>query len=247
MCFSPVASFVASGGLALIGTATLKETKSKREFPLASFPMLFAIQQFAEGWIWLSFAHPDRLKILTYIFASFSHVLWPFYVPLAVYLVEPDRYRKRVIAVFLLLGILVSAYVLYFIIQWPIEARITQNSISFFTERAGSQPSIQYLYFGDYPAYTFFAYLVAVTMAPFFSSYRIIKIFGGAIFFSAYLAYSSYEHSFFSVWCFFAAMISTLIYLHFALGRKTIPDKILHKIKTAKKIVREKVRRKLKS
>ncbi|WP_413166439.1 DUF6629 family protein [Capilliphycus salinus ALCB114379] len=54
MCFSATASFTATVTLVILGTATLIETPSKKELLLGVFPILFAIQQFCEGLVWLS-------------------------------------------------------------------------------------------------------------------------------------------------------------------------------------------------
>ena len=55
MCFSATASFVASGALSALGVATLRATQRKAEIPFATIPLLFGIQQFVEGVLWLSF------------------------------------------------------------------------------------------------------------------------------------------------------------------------------------------------
>ena len=53
MCFSATANFVGSAVLAGIGVATLREVKHRREILFASLPLLFAVHQFTEGWVWL--------------------------------------------------------------------------------------------------------------------------------------------------------------------------------------------------
>lgn len=170
-------------------------------------PILFAIQQFIEGMIWLSF-DSKWLPVLTNIYGIFSHILWPFFVPLAVYLVEPDKYRKRMHLGLLILGTILSAFIAYFIIKNPLTASIAESSI-------------QYEYIGAYPYQTLGLYLLVVTMAPLFSSFRMIKVFGVALFLSALVAYQSYEFAFFSVWCFFAAVLSIIILLYFTLAKKS--------------------------
>ncbi|MDH5596593.1 MAG: hypothetical protein OEY44_00695 [Candidatus Peregrinibacteria bacterium] len=213
MCFSPFASFVAAGGLGVAGTASLSKVREKKELALASIPLLFGLQQLTEGMIWVFYGTPVWTAILTNIYAVFSHLLWPFFIPLSVFLVEPQRRRKRAIFIIFLLGVLVSIYILYFIIKSPISAEIVGKSI-------------QYNYNGDYPVYTLAAYLMAVTLAPLFSSHRWIKAFGILLFLSAYISYHFYELTFFSVWCYFAAILSLIIVGHFHWGgRKKPPPK----------------------
>ena len=53
MCFSPTASFSASAALAVIGILTLKKTSAPHQFLFAYIPLIFASQQFIEGFLWL--------------------------------------------------------------------------------------------------------------------------------------------------------------------------------------------------
>ena len=54
MCFSASASFIAGTSLSAVGVAALRNTKARSEQPLAAIPLLFGIQQLAEGVIWLT-------------------------------------------------------------------------------------------------------------------------------------------------------------------------------------------------
>src|SRR5271156_4059038 len=53
MCFSAVANFVGSTALGAVGVVTLTKVKHRRELLFASLPILFAIHQFIEGFVWL--------------------------------------------------------------------------------------------------------------------------------------------------------------------------------------------------
>jgi len=57
MCYSATASFVAGGGLTVVGLMTLRRTTNRAELPLAAIPLLFGVQQLVEGVIWLSFRY----------------------------------------------------------------------------------------------------------------------------------------------------------------------------------------------
>ena len=54
MCFSATASFTAAVTLSALGAATLTQIRSRRELLLGSVPLLFSIQQFSEGLVWLT-------------------------------------------------------------------------------------------------------------------------------------------------------------------------------------------------
>ena len=83
MCFSATASFVAGTALSVLGVATLRTTRSRREIAFAAIPLLFGLQQIVEGVLWLSFRFdaPQLNVAMTYLFSLFSHVLWPIFVP----------------------------------------------------------------------------------------------------------------------------------------------------------------------
>ncbi len=53
MCFSATANFVGSGVLGAVGVVTLTKVKHRRELLFAALPMLFAVHQFMEGFVWL--------------------------------------------------------------------------------------------------------------------------------------------------------------------------------------------------
>src|SRR3546814_18386784 len=109
MCFSATASFTAGTAPSAVGGLTLRKSQGKVELPLALVPLLFGVQQFAEGFLWLSLRNelPTVRTSATYIFSMFSHVWLPIFVPLSILLVEHDRPIRASISVFqtLVLGL----------------------------------------------------------------------------------------------------------------------------------------------
>src|SRR5688572_15982016 len=84
MCFSAEASFVASACLGAAGIVSLKVNKEPGQVLLAVIPLIFSVQQLAEGMLWLSFSHPDFLvsrQFFTYSFLVFSLMVWPVWLP----------------------------------------------------------------------------------------------------------------------------------------------------------------------
>ena len=57
MCFSATASFTAGTALTAVGGLTVRKSRGKAELPLALVPLLFGIQQLTEGVLWLSLRH----------------------------------------------------------------------------------------------------------------------------------------------------------------------------------------------
>ena len=207
MCFSATASFSAGAFLLGIGALTLNSARRPRELPFAAIPLLFAIQQLSEGAIWLTFRYEAPLlnTVMTHFYSFFSHVLWPIYVPVAILLIEPPGWRRRALSAFVAAGLAVGTYLLYFLVAFPIVAR----------------PIGQHI---EYVSPHFFAvvamslYLLSTTVSPLFSRYPVVNVFGVLALFSFGAAYFFYATWFISVWCFFAALLSAVVYVHFLRG-----------------------------
>jgi len=204
MCFSATASFTAGTALSVVGGLSLRRSKGRRELPLALVPLLFGIQQLVEGVLWLSFRNdlPLLRSSATYVFTLFSHVLWPMFVPLAILLVETGRRRRTAISLFQALGVGVGLYLLYFVVRYPVVARIDGRSIFYDTPHL-------------FKAVALTTYLLATCATGLLSRHRCIQAFGLLLFVLAVAAYAISVTTFVSVWCFFAAILSLLIYAHF--------------------------------
>jgi hypothetical protein len=214
MCFSATASFAAGGLLLGLGVLTIKSARQPRELPFAAIPVLFAIQQLSEGAIWLTFTYEAPLinTILTYFYTFFSHVLWPIYVPIAVLLMEPPGRSRWALFTFVVAGIGVGTYLLYILVAYPVVSRPTGNHV-------------EYLSPHFFAALTMTLYLLSTTISPLLSSHRAVKFFGLLAVLSFGAAYYFYAIWFISVWCFFAALLSVVVYLHF-LPRSSFLEKV---------------------
>jgi hypothetical protein len=62
-------------------------------------------------------------------------------------------------------------------------------------------------------------YLIAVCTSCFASSFPILRFFGVALGVAFVAAHVMYTATFFSVWCFFAAVVSAMLFFHFR-GRR---------------------------
>ena len=206
MCFSATASFSAATVLVGVGALTLKSARRPRELPFAAIPMLFAVQQLSEGVIWLTFSYEAPLlnAVMTYVYTFFSHVLWPVYVPVAALLLEPSRWRRRALLAFVAAGVAVGAYLLYILVAYPIVSRATGQHIEYVSPHF-------------FAAATMTLYLTSITFSLSLSTHRMVKVFGALALLSFAAAYLFYATWFISVWCFFAALLSAVVYLHFVL------------------------------
>jgi hypothetical protein len=207
MCFSSEASFAVGTYLLGVGAMTVRHVRDPREWPFASIPLLFALQQFAEGVVWLTFRHdaPGLHGVMTQVYSFFSHVLWPVCIPLAVLVMEPPGTRRRVLGLLVAVGLGVGSYLLYAMLEYPLVARESGHHIEYLT-----------------PPYFLTAatmlYLVATTISLMLSSHRALRLFGQLALVSFALAYGVYQTWFISVWCFFAAVLSTVVLFHFRAG-----------------------------
>jgi hypothetical protein len=206
MCFSAAASFIAGVSLSAVGVVTLQKVRNRAELPFATIPLLFGIQQLIEGMLWLSFRFDIALLnvTMTYLFVLFSHVLWPILVPFSIGLVETVPWRKKAILVFQIIGGAVGLYLLYFIIRFPITAEIQEH--------------VLYVFPDFHKPFVLLLYVAATCVSGFFSSHRMIQVFGVLALLLFMLSYWFYMVAFFSVWCFFSALLSVVIYLHFRYG-----------------------------
>ena len=211
MCFSATASFSAGALLLGIGTLTLKSamaTHQRSALPFAAIPLLFAIQQLTEGVIWLTFTADAPLLnwVMTHVYSFFSHVLWPAYVPLAVWLIEPPGRRRHLLVVFAAAGFAVAAYLLFILMVYGVVSKPTGQHVEY------DSPHF-------YAALTMTLYLLSTTTSPLLSTHRWVKVFGALALLAFAAAYYFYAQWFISVWCLFAALLSAVIYLHFVLLR----------------------------
>lgn len=202
MCFSAPASFVAGGALSAMGRVTLQRAKHRFEIPFALIPLFFGIQQIIEGFVWLSFGSVFLNQVVTYGFVFFSHVLWPIWVPYSIMLLEKDRVRRKILVFFFGVGLAVGFSQLFYMFTLPVASHISLNSIVYIVPNS----------FGKL---MMILYLMATCLSCAFSTHRMVKFFGFSLFVSFVIAYRFYTVSCFSVWCFFAALLSLIIFLQF--------------------------------
>ncbi len=213
MCFSASASFVAGASLLAVGAITLKKAERKAELPFAAIPLLFGLQQVLEGIIWLTFRFDTPLlnTVMTNGYSLFSHVLWPIYVPFAALVLEPVPWRRKTLYAFLAIGTTAALYLLINMGRFPITSQPVGGHIEYVSPHF-------------YVAVVMGSYLAGTCLSMLFSSHRVVNVFGVVALLSFVAAYQIYTLWFISVWCFFAAMVSAVVYLHFRTReRRAVP------------------------
>ena len=205
MCFSAEASFGAAAILTVIGVVTIKKTTHKSQLWFASIPLVFGVQQLAEGVLWLTLPNPEQVGIqiaATYVFIFFAQIIWPFIVPFGVLMLDKKSERKLIQKILAGVGILVSSILAYFLIAYNMQANISDHHIAY----TQNYPKTIYKYGA-------ILYGAATILSLFFSNVKRMWLLGIFIATSYGITLYFYEHHVLSVWCFFSSLISVYIYL----------------------------------
>jgi hypothetical protein len=204
MCFSAGASFAGGIVISAIGVATLGKASKPAQKLFAGIPLLFGFQQFAEGVLWVTLradGHERLQNTATYIFLITALVLWPVMIPLSMWLMEEVKRRKKILAGLMVTGGILSLFYAFCLISYNVTPQIQGFHIQYIDEFPRTLVDIAFIFY------------LASTIAPLFvSSIKRMWLFGilttvsylvTSIFFAQYLT---------SIWCFFAALISVVIY-----------------------------------
>ena len=203
MCFSATASFTAGATLSALGVATLTQVSSRRQILLGSFPLLFAVQQFSEGLVWLTLGQTSLNSIhflVTYSFLFFATGVWPILCPISVYLLESNLQKRKVILGMILVGFALGIYLF---------GSVVTHGVSLNTFSGNLLYDLEFIFLYEFSKYLY----LTVTSLPFIlaSDWRL-KIFGIFAIISFCISELFYKVTFVSVWCFFAAILSAGLY-----------------------------------
>ena len=209
MCFSATASFATAGLTGAIGIISLTRVTKPRDILLAAVPCIFAVQQIAEGSLWLTVAVAE-----TPIASGLTSSLPAFRGSLLACIradggsgartakrtqatdaaLRGDRHRRRRLSP---IEILAQSHA----------ARLVDGHIVYVTEKKHSAA------FG-------LAYLAATGLPLVLSSQRAVAALGVIVLIGCATAYALYWEALVSVWCFFAAAASVVIFFHFEAVRR---------------------------
>jgi hypothetical protein len=205
MCFSATANFVGSAALGAIGAVTLTKVKHRREMLFAALPMLFAIHQFIEGFVWLGLdgiLSPTVAHNMGAAFMLYAQGLLPFLLPLSVLLFEPDGKSRRRMLPFLVVGGATTLYILWALTAYPLQLYVRGNSIVYINQ-ATNNTAVALLY------------VIATCGSLFFSKVRAMVIFGAANLAILLVVMAFKRYAFTSLWCAYAAVASLIILVYF--------------------------------
>lgn len=204
MCFSAEASFAGGIIISAIGVATVTKVHKPSQLLFASIPLFFGAQQITEGVLWITLPNPDYLsiqKFSTYLFLIMAEVLWPIMIPLSVLFMEENQKKKKILGLFLILGACLSIYYAVCLTLFNVNPEIMGFHVQ---------------YHANFPksfALVAFAVYLTVTITPLFvSSIRKTHLLGVLMFLSCAVTAIFFTQYLTSVWCFFAALISGVIF-----------------------------------
>jgi hypothetical protein len=215
MCFSATASFGVGAALLGVGVATFAKVQEPKQYPFAAIPIVFGLQQLLEGVVWLSLSNPDFLafqRVATYAYLTFAQAIWPIFVPFAFMFLEPDPKRKKIMKWLTGIGLVIGGLLFSYFMSQTVTVEAREHHIHY-----GIQIPAGFSFWHGVP------YFIVIMVPPFISSIPHMKwlawstlasFIAAKIFFAAYLL---------SVWCFFAAIVSAMVFV------------LLHKMHALKK------------
>lgn len=217
MCFSATASFGSAAILAVIGIASVRKTTRQTQMPFAGIPFIFAIQQFAEGCVWLSLTkntYAEWQEPSSNLFLLFALVIWPIWIPLSILLLEKNNHRKSILYFLLAIGVLVAGYFSYSLLSSPVIAKIGNSHISYKLAYPGSLFTSSNLLYG-----------LATILPSLITSAKRTWLLGMFVILSYTATRIFFPENIISVWCYFAALISCVVYW-IIIGQISNPGKL---------------------
>lgn len=216
MCFSAEASFATSAVLMPAGIYCIRRAAAVRRdhLPLAVIPVMFSVQQFCEGLVWVGLARgdPDLARVGSLAFLLFALVLWPFWIPFSTLFMEVRGGVRRLLGLIAATALVIS---LFLYVPLAMHARewlhpgILHHSIIYEFELASAFRSIPREFWQ-------FAYLAVVITPLIVVDDRRFRVFGALLLASAALSQAAYWYAFISVWCAFSAILSAWLCYLFA-------------------------------
>ena len=204
MCFSAGASFAGGVVISAVGIATQRKVRKPSQRLFAVIPLLFGFQQFAEGVLWItlrSVEHDWLQNFAAYIFLITALVIWPVLIPLSMWFMEEAKKRKKILTGLIVTGGIVSLFYAFCLIFYDVTPQIHGFHIKYVDEFPKILVDIAFIF-----------YLASTIVPLFVSSVRRMWMFGILITVSCLVTGIFFVQYMTSIWCFFAALISAVIY-----------------------------------
>jgi uncharacterized membrane protein len=173
----------------------------------AAIPLVFATQQAAEGTVWVTMdgdPHAVLHRLAVNLFLGCALVIWPTWLPVSLRAAETNSTRRRVLTALSAFGLLFSACAAVVLMRGQPLAQIAGHSIRY--EYGGSGNASQHFFY-------LVAYVIPVVAPLFVSTTELSRTIGTLLIVSLALTAFTERDTLTSVWCFFAALLSGLIWV----------------------------------
>lgn len=217
-----ILNFTLSGAIGLVGILTLRKVSTPNEVLFALLPLLFALHQFTEGFVWLGVGgHIEHRasELAEGIFIYYAQGILPFLIPLAIWLIEKNGYRKKLLGFLVLIGLGFAAYMMYGLATLPSSVKIVNNTLFY------NNPWTENYYDAG-------LYILTTCGALMLSSSISIQLFGFLNLVGLTIIFLLRPYGFTSLWCLYAASISGLLYFYFIERRIQFLQELKEKKKT---------------
>ncbi len=168
------------------------------------------------------------LEITAGIFIYYAQGLLPFLVPLAVWLIEKDSYKRKLVGILTILGFGLAVYTMYGLTTVPTNVSVVNNTLYY------KNPWTENFYDAS-------IYVLTTCGSLMLSSSISIQLFGFLNLIGLTIIFLLRPYGFTSLWCLYAAAISGLLYFYFIERR----IKFLQEIKRKKEGINEKLEQEL--
>jgi hypothetical protein len=207
VCFSAEADLVAAAVVGAIGIDAMHHVRRRSQLPLASLPLVFAVHQFIEVFVWwgLNDSHTGVRSTIpvhtaAFVYLTIAFGLLPVLVPFAVAALEPSSTRAR-LTFFVIAGAAVSGSLMTFVARGPVTASIENHHIAY--DAGIGQGGLVVV-----------GYVVATCGALLGSRYSYIRRFGIVNAVVVPVLYAVDRGALVSLWCLWAALTSAAIADH---------------------------------
>ena len=203
--YHAITEFTLAGALIFIGLLTLSKVSEPREIPFALLPLFFALHEFTQGFVWLGVeglipARAAEMAESYYVF--YAKGFLQFWVPLAIWLLESEGWRKTLAGALTLLGGFLTGYSLWALSIEPAQVYVLHDALVYHT------PRTEYFWLG-------IAYVLTTCGSLILSSSMAIQLFGWLNLAGLSLIYWLKPYAFTSLWCLYAALVSGVLYFYF--------------------------------
>jgi len=203
--FSAIMNFTLAGAIGMVGLLTLRRVSEPREVLLALLPLLFALHQFTQGFVWLGMQQlitARGLHIAESIFVFYAQGLLTFLVPMAVWLIEPSGPRRTFIGMLALMGGLLTAYTMWGLAVQPTSVSVEGHALAYVNAWTDKR-------------WVGVVYALTTCGSLILSSSVAVQLFGWVNVFGLTGVYIVWPYAVTSLWCLYAAAVSVLLYFYF--------------------------------